>query len=63
MSTSTFDVLVYFWRTVDENGSMAWTIRGNELSYIDLQKMIDLLNFLSEDYHLKSTLQNARVEL
>lgn len=25
--------------------------------------MIDLLNFLSDDYHLKSTLQNARVEL
>lgn len=37
MSTSTFDVLVYFWRTVDENGSMAWTIRGNELSiFFDL---------------------------
>ena len=30
-----FNFLVNFWKTVDENGSMTWTISDNHISYIN----------------------------
>ena len=44
--TTAFDYLFNFWRTIDENGSMTWTISDNHISKLyyfndenlDLQK-------------------------
>ena len=50
--TTAFDYLFNFWRNIDENGSMTWTISDNHISKLyyfndenlDLQKRLDILN-------------------
>ena len=46
-----FNFLVNFWRTIDKNGSMTWTISDNHISILyfndenlDLQKILNVLN-------------------
>ena len=34
--SSEFNLFVNFWRTIDENGSMTWSIFNNKISYITL---------------------------
>ena len=48
----TLNFMVNFWCTVDENGSITWTVSNDEISIlyyfndenIDLQKILSLLN-------------------
>ena len=50
----TFNLLVKFWTSVDENGSMAWTISEDSISIlcyfnddnIDLQKILQFFEFI-----------------
>ena len=49
---SAFNFIVNFWRTINENGSMTWTISDNQISILyyfndenlDLQKNLYALN-------------------
>ena len=58
-----FNFLVNIWTTVDENGSMTWTITDNKVSIlyyfndknIDLEQILSLLNNFVETYGLNST--------
>ena len=60
MSSTTFNFLDNFWRIIDENGRMTWTMSQYEISILyyfndentDLQKIIDLLNSLGDGYSL-----------
>ena len=60
MGTTTFNFLVNFWRTIEENGSMTWTISEDKISILyyfndgntDLQNILDLLNSLGDSYGL-----------
>ena len=53
--------MVKFWRTVDENGSMTWTVSNDEISRlyyfnyenIDLKKFLSLLNKFAETYEFR----------
>ena len=55
-----FNFLDNFWTTVDENGSMTWTVTDDEISIlyhfsdenIDLEKIILFLNTSAEAYGL-----------
>ena len=57
----TFNFMVNFWCTVDENGSITWTVSNDEISIlyyfndenIDLQKILSLLNEFVEAYGLQ----------
>ena len=56
----TFNFVLNFWRTVDENGSMTWTVSNDEISIlyyfndekIDVQKILSLHNEFVEAYGL-----------
>ena len=58
--TTAFDYLFNFWRTIDENGSMTWTISDNHISKLyyfndenlDLQKKLDILNTYESSFAL-----------
>ena len=56
-----FNLFVNFWRTVEENVSMTWSIVDDNISIlyyfngenIDLEKILGLLNRLSYAYELE----------
>ena len=58
--TTAFDFLFNFWRTIDENGSMAWTISDNHIlilyyfnnENLDMQKNLDILNSYASSFGL-----------
>ena len=59
-----FNFLVNFWTTADENGRMTWNVTHDKISIlysfidenIDLEQMISLLNNFAETYglHIRS---------
>ena len=58
--TSAFNFILNFWRTMDESGSMTWTISNNKISIlyyfndesIDLEESFNLLNSSGSSYEL-----------
>ena len=58
--TTAFDYLFNFWRTIDENGSMTWTISDNHISILycfndenlHLQKNLDIFNSYASGFGL-----------
>ena len=58
--TTAFDFLVNFWRIIDKNGSMIWTISDNHISILyyfndenlDFQKSLDILNSYASSFGL-----------
>ena len=58
--TTAFDFLVNFWRIIDKNGSMTWTISDNHISILyyfndenlDFQKILDVLNSYARSFGL-----------
>ena len=61
--TTALDFLFSFWRTIDENGSMAWTISDNHIlilyyfnnENLDLQKKFRHFKLLREQFWFGST--------
>ena len=60
MATTTLNFLINFYRIIDANGSMTWTISEDKISVLhyfndkntDLQKIFDMLNSLDNGYGL-----------
>ena len=57
-----FNFLVNYWTTADENGSMTWNVTHDKISIlhyfndenIDLEQMLSLLNNSDESYGLQT---------